>query len=490
MKKTTMILTFAAAICSLTSCGNKLNTPTQMNDSHTENINSAAAVEVTQAAAEAGKASDKKDNAAYEDIAYDLVEKYYVMMPQFIYKFNTYVDNDDTVTFNLDVPNSGGMTENVTFGHISGNGLEFDSPDDIMDYRKTVYTDRYARDTMTYEFIDIGDKYNDGDYIDDADFETRSGLYYSTCIIYKGKLYMSRLHYNGGYIGHMKPNEPVIITDVTDNSFRAYYPNIYGSFGSVSSLGCDVVDFIIDPSCGDWRIDSFEQKSYSLYMEKREELSLTDTVKDTDEVSAADFTEARKRYLEVKKQLEEKQDNEELFIEDAPVKNEFTKGVSNGNIYTSEYAGFRLVAPEDSEFLDEANLYTEYMMPTRFMYEEERDHYLTAVKDASVSYHDPYGSINVWFYNIKERYPKTENMSAEDFIQREFRNDHGKGDLEEMSGPDAVNICGKEYLRIASADSSNPHSSYVRKIDDTYIVVINAVGSAVDDIESRFEAVG
>ena len=59
-----------------------------------------------------------------------------------------------------------------------------------------------------------------------------------------------------------------------------------------------------------------------------------------------------------------------------------------------------------------------------------------------------------------------------------------------MSGPDAVNICGKEYLRIASADSSDPHSSYVRKIDDTCIVVINAVGSAVDDIESRFEAVG
>ena len=485
MKKTTLILTFAAAICSLTSCGNKLNIPAQMNDSNTANINTAAAVEVTQAAAKSEKASDKKDNAAYEDIAYDLVERYYVMLPQFMLKFPSCGDPDDTVTFKLNVPGSDGKTENVTFIHISGNGLEFDSPDDIMDYRKTVYSDRYARDTMTYEFIDIGDKYNDGDYIDDTGFETRSGLYYSTCIIYKGKLYMSQLPFNGGYIGHMKPNEPVIITDVTDNSFRAYYPNIYGSFGTVSSLGCDIVDFIIDPSCGDWRIDSFEQKSYSLYMEKMEELSVTDNVKDTDEIPAADYIEARQRVLEDIEKYKEEQ-----YKDDAPAKTEFTKGVSNGNTYTSEYAGFRLTAPEDAEFLDEANLYTEYMMPTRFMYEEERDHYLTAVKDASVSYGDPYGSINVWFYNIKERYPKTENMSAEDFIRREFRNDHGKGDLEEISGPDAVTICGKEYLRIASADSSNPYSSYVRKIDDTYIVVINAVGSAVDDIESRFEAIG
>ena len=128
-------------------------------------------------------------------------------------------------------------------------------------------------------------------------------------------------------------------------------------------------------------------------------------------------------------------------------------------------------------------------MPTRFMYEEERDYYLTAVKDASVSYGDPYGNISVWFYNIKERYPKTEHMSAEGFIQREFRNDHGKGELEEITGPVAVNICGQEYLRISSADSDNAHSYYVRKIDDTYIVVINALGSAAEDIESRFEPV-
>lgn len=209
------------------------------------------------------------------------------------------------------------------------------------------------------------------------------------------------------------------------------------------------------------------------------ELSVSDIIKDKDTLSSDDYKEARQRTLE----------ETEQFKGDTAEEKSFKKGVSNGNTYTSEFAGFRIVAPEDAEFLDEDNLYTEYMMPTRFMYEEEKDYYLTAVKDASVSYGDPYGSISVWFYNIKERYPKTRDMSAEDFIQREFRNDHGRGDLDDIYGPDAVNICGKLYLKISSVDSANPYAYYVRKINDTYIVAINATGGAVDDMDSRFEAV-
>lgn len=480
MKKTTLALTFAAAICSLTSCENKLITSTQMNALHTENINTVTTYESTQDTEETESASHKQDIASYEDIAFDLVERYYDMMPQFMMRFPSFSDTNDTVTFKLDNPFVDGRTENVTFGHISGKGLEFNSIDDIMDYRKTVYSEKYARDTFSYECVDISDKYKDGDYISDADVETQGGLYCTPCIMYKGKMYISMKPFNGGWIGHMKPNEPIIITDVTDTSFRAYYPNIYGSFESVSSLGCDVVDFIIDPGCGEWRINNLESKSYSLYTDKAKEMSVPETIIDTDDLSADDYREARRIKTEEMEQFEDA----------TPEKAEFSKGVSNGNTYTSEYAGFRLVAPENAEFLDEANLYTEYMMPTRFMYEEERDYYLTAVKDASVSYYDPYGSISVWFYNIKERYPKTEYMTAESFIQREFRNDHGKGDLDEINGPDAVNICGQEYLRISSVDSANAYSYYVRKIDDNYIVVINAIGSAVDDIESRFEAIG
>ena len=46
------------------------------------------------------------------------------------------------------------------------------------------------------------------------------------------------------------------------------------------------------------------------------------------------------------------------------------------------------------------------------------------------------------------------------------------------------------YLKISSVDSAVPYAYYVRKIDDTYMVVIKATGSAVDGMDSRFEPVG
>ena len=50
----------------------------------------------------------------------------------------------------------------------------------------------------------------------------------------------------------------------------------------------------------------------------------------------------------------------------------FRKGVSNGNVYTSEYAGFKFTAPTDTSFLNEDNLYTYYYMPARVMTDEEK----------------------------------------------------------------------------------------------------------------------
>ena len=480
MKITTFILTFAAAICSLTSCENKMNTPLQMNATQLANINNEPFYVASKDTTMIEISSQNDDDVSYEDIALNLVERYYDMMPQFKLRFPSYIDPDDTVTFKLEIPDSEGKTEDVTFGHISGNGLEFNSLDDLMNYRKTVYSEKYASETFDYEVVDISDKYSDGDFINDADVKSHKGLYHSSYVTYKGKLYVNRRHFYGGWIGHMKPNEPIIITDITYTSFRAYYPCIYGRDEVVSYLGCDVVDFIIDPCCGEWRINNLESKSYSLYMNISENLSLAGTMIDTEDLSADDYKEAREVQIEEMEQ----------YKNDTTEEKTFTKGASNSNTYTSEYAGIRIVAPEYAEFLDEANLYTEYMMSTRFMYEEEKEYYLTAMKDASVSYGEPYGSIDVWFYNIKERYHETEEMSAESFILREFCNDHGKGDLEKINGPDTVTICGNEYLKIMRSDIINEYSTYVRKIDDTYIIVINAYGCAVDDIESRFEAIG
>ena len=63
MKKTTLILTFAAAICALASCENKLEKFTQLNASDTENTGMAAVDVIAQDTAEAAAVPHKKDTA-------------------------------------------------------------------------------------------------------------------------------------------------------------------------------------------------------------------------------------------------------------------------------------------------------------------------------------------------------------------------------------------------------------------------------------------
>ena len=147
------------------------------------------------------------------------------------------------------------------------------------------------------------------------------------------------------------------------------------------------------------------------------------------------------------------------------------------------------MAPEGREFLDASGLYTEYRMPLRFKSPEDKAFYLTGIKDASVTYENAEGSMFIWFYNVKLRYPETPGMTVEDFIQKEFMDQSSDVKKTIISGPETVNICGSEYTKITWSSFDYPHSTYFRKIDDDFIITVNAMGTAVDDLESRFEPV-
>ena len=66
-----------------------------------------------------------------------------------------------------------------------------------------------------------------------------------------------------GWIGYKAYNAPIVIKNVTSTSFRAYAPCIMGE----NNNRCDIVDFVIDPSCGEWRIDAFKTDDFSVYVE-------------------------------------------------------------------------------------------------------------------------------------------------------------------------------------------------------------------------------
>lgn len=93
----------------------------------------------------------------------------------------------------------------------------------------------------------------------------------------------------------------------------------------------------------------------------------------TEEAASAE-TDVSETYTEEAEETVSQSDSSERF--------EIKNGTSEGNVYISDYAGIKLTLPETAHFLDEADLYTHYMMPTRFMSPEDKDFYLTGILDA------------------------------------------------------------------------------------------------------------
>ena len=170
----------------------------------------------------------------------------------------------------------------------------------------------------------------------------------------------------------------------------------------------------------------------------------------------------------------------------------FRKGVSNGNVYTSEYAGFKFTAPADTSFLNEDDLYTYYYMPARVMTDEEKKVYFTGISDAVGTYANAEGRVEVKFINTKLRYPDTPNMSEESFLNDYLESGLAVTVYTYVSGPEIVTLGGKDYYMMRTESNGYLKNVYVRRIDENFMVEILASGSAVADeadFASRFEAV-
>ena len=213
------------------------------------------------------RGDDVIKNCEYQNIAYDLIERYYKVLPTVQFRFNQYTNLNDSVTFRIMNPYLGGQIEEVTYARITGKGLEINSQEDIVAYKRTVGTERFINKYRGERVVNISSSYNSGDYIDETGIAADDLLYYQAFIMYKGNMYANTVTPQMGWIGHNPPHDPTVITDVTSNSFRAYYENIMGD----NNYGCDIVDFVLDPIYGEWRIDEIINENYPVYQQKAAE---------------------------------------------------------------------------------------------------------------------------------------------------------------------------------------------------------------------------
>ena len=214
-------------------------------------------------------------------------------------------------------------------------------------------------------------------------------------------------------------------------------------------------------------------------------LSETVTYADTEQADSSEAT-----ITTVFQEKGQYEDEENRYYLDPTIGTNYREGRTEENVYISDYAGIKITAPEGVNFRNREELYTEYMMPTRFMDEEARRLYNTAFSEASVEYGDMIGDVTVWFVNTKLGYPEAVDMTAEDYIKNYVMDFSPDIDITDICEPVNVTMGGAEYTKAAYTCFSVPRAIYARRIDDDFILKIVVAGDAVNDIEGRISSVG
>lgn len=214
------------------------------------------------------KADTSKDAEyiSYQNTAKDLIEKYYDTHYQIMFRFPQYRNMNDTITFNLKDPNIQDGVRDVTYARITGKGLELNSKADVENYARRTYSDSLAAKQLEYlndDYAVISDTYKNGDHIDETGVALEDLLVFKNFIFYKGNMYVNTSSVAAGWLGYTAADKPIIIKDITSTSFRAYAPGVMGE----NNDRCEVVDCVVDPSSGEWRVNSFVDDGYYVYGE-------------------------------------------------------------------------------------------------------------------------------------------------------------------------------------------------------------------------------
>jgi hypothetical protein len=173
----------------------------------------------------------------------------------------------------------------------------------------------------------------------------------------------------------------------------------------------------------------------------------------------------------------------------------FTRGTSSGNVYTSQYNGLKITAPEgftfnsDEEILAAMNLGQSY---TNVSEQEQELINLATITDAMAQNSMTGETFMVVYENLDKTCPDPENFTVEDYFEASANADLGSGmEMRNIGEISTVNIAGQDYLYrkhdmyYPSYDLSLPQHCYSRKIDH-FIVSLIYSGLAGNEDPSKF----
>ena len=182
---------------------------------------------------------------------------------------------------------------------------------------------------------------------------------------------------------------------------------------------------------------------------------------------------------------------------------DFKRGVVENNVYTNEFAGFKLSVPDEWKFLDDDTIQKMMNMGADATYSSNADAVKdivnqTTINDAVCMNSKTNQSVTITFENLNKSIVLSTDTTAEDYFKiadRQFAVvPNVKYTKEE--GPETVTLGGKEYIRaiysVEYSGVSYKQSYYIARVCDFMNVVAVTSYDPDEDIaafESYFSAI-
>lgn len=168
----------------------------------------------------------------------------------------------------------------------------------------------------------------------------------------------------------------------------------------------------------------------------------------------------------------------------------FKSGIVNGNVYTSEYAGFKVTFPEDTALNDRTENEEEIKKMWSAFDDRSKQRLSLDIVDLVANSTDT--TYVFKYYNTKLMFPEKENITIEEFMENltEFNETE---DIK-ISDLETITLGGREYTKetIIIEHLNLELVYYAGKIDDDFVLVINSQGETGFDntiLEKAIEAI-
>ena len=168
----------------------------------------------------------------------------------------------------------------------------------------------------------------------------------------------------------------------------------------------------------------------------------------------------------------------------------FKRGTVEGNVYTSEFGGFKLTAPDDWKFATDEQILQVMNIGANAVYNDKADAALEIANQATISdaicmNSSSTENITISYENLAKNVALPDDASAEDYFaiaDRQFALIPSMK-YTKVSGPENTTLGGNEYLRaVYDVDYGNitlKQAYYVRRVED-FINVISVTSYAPD----------